>query len=303
MLKFILTRLAHVLAALPLRLALALGRGLGWVYGNVVRYHREDAFEALRLSLPELDEATRRGVVKRMYASLGMNVVESMRLAGGKPRRLDELVHIAPTDVDRLKETLARNQGVLILTAHIGNYDLLSVRAPDLGWPLMILSKDIKNKALNDFWMASRAKYGLQMVPAHNSYRACRAALKRNELIGFILDQNMIDKEGVFVEFFGRPACTSHGLAFMAAQTQAPIMTAFIVREPHGDHRMYLGELLEPPPDREPETMQAATQQYTKIIEDFIRQHPDQWIWIHRRWRTQPKPIQTVSESTASVPH
>lgn len=290
MLTFTLTTLSRLLAALPLSVALAIGRGVGWIYGRVVRYHRKDAIEALRRSLPELDEDERKGIIKRMYASLGMNVIESMRLAGGKPRQLDELIHVAPEEIERTSEALKRNKGLLILTGHIGNYDMLSVRTPDLGWPLMILSKNIKNQALNDFWMAARAKYGLQIVPAHNSYRACRAALKRNELIGFILDQNMIDKEGVFVDFFGRKACTSPGLAFMAAQTQAPILPAFIVREPHGHHRLHLGELIEPPPDREPATMQAATQQYTHIIENFIRKHPDQWIWIHRRWRTQPKP-------------
>jgi KDO2-lipid IV(A) lauroyltransferase len=277
--------IAHGIAALPLHMSLALGRGLGRVFGSVIRYHRRDALEALARSLPDLDTAAREEIIKRMYAHFGMNLVESLRLAGGKLRQVEMMEQHG---IDQVHQALERNKGALILTAHFGNWDLLSVLTPRIGFPLTIISKDVKNRALNTFWMDMRRAKGLSIVPAHQSYRKCRAALKRNELVGFILDQNMIDKEGIFVDFFGRPACTTPGLAFMAAQSGAPVIPVFTRRLENGRHEMRVYPPLDPPPDREPETIREATQQYTRIIEDMVRQYPDQWIWIHRRWRTQP---------------
>lgn len=283
---WILRGITRFFTVMPLSMALAVGRGLGWIYGSVVRYHRVDAREALERSLPGKTAAEYQSIIKRMYANLGMNLVESLRLAGGDMRQVDEMIEAENEHI--VQEALARGQGALMLTAHLGNWDLLSVFTPVKGYPLTIISKDVKNKALNDFWMGMRAEKGLNIVPAHGSYRKCRAALKKNGLIGFILDQNMIDKEGVFVDFFGKPACTTPGLAFMAAQAQAPIIPVFIHRLDGGSrHKAVIYPAIEPPPDREADTIRKATQDYTKIIEDEIRRYPEQWIWLHRRWRTR----------------
>jgi KDO2-lipid IV(A) lauroyltransferase len=104
-----------------------------------------------------------------------------------------------------------------------------------------------------------------------------------------IIDQNMTRNEGIFVEFFGKNASTSPGLAYMAAQSKAPVIPAFMCRKPDGRHVLKFQPELEPPEDRTPESIHEATQRYTKIIEDAIREAPEQWIWMHRRWKTQPK--------------
>ncbi|MBN1269567.1 MAG: lysophospholipid acyltransferase family protein [Kiritimatiellae bacterium] len=281
----VLRAVARWLARMPIERMLAVGRCLGWFFGKVLRYHRRDAFDALRRSFPEKSEPELRAIVRDMYRNFGMNLVESLRLAGGNDDQVASRVSVVGEE--HVKTALARGKGALILTAHFGNWDLLSVITPRKGYPLTIITKDVKNEALNEFWMATRRKHGLSLVPAHQSYRVCRAALKRNELVGFILDQNMIDKEGVFVDFFGRPACTTPGLAFMAAQSGAPIVPAFITRREGGYHEVRVLPPIDPPRDREPATIQAATQEYTRIIEKAIRERPEQWIWIHRRWRTR----------------
>ncbi len=107
--------------------------------------------------------------------------------------------------------------------------------------------------------------------------------------VGILLDQNVARKEGVFVDFFGRPACTNKGLALIAARTKAPVITAFIRRVDSGLHEIHIGDeipLIETG-DKEAD-LTANTQAYTKAIEDFIRQYPDQWFWVHRRWKTRP---------------
>ncbi len=274
------------LSSVALPGALAVGRAMGWVYGSVVRYHRSEALAALRRSFPERSEAEVRAIVKRMYANLGMNLAELCRLDKVTDEHLRDFIRWEGEE--HLRGALARGKGALVLTAHVGNWDLICAASPKFGIPLTIITKDIKNKALNDFWMKIRQRFGLRFVPAHRSYRACLHALKDNGVVGFVLDQNMIRTEGVFVDFFGRPACTTPGLAYLSAQSGAPVVPGFMVREEGGRHRVTFLPPIEPPPDREPATVQRFTQQYTKIIEDKIRQHPDQWIWIHRRWRTVP---------------
>lgn len=284
--KRILKGIAFAMGRLPLPTALAVGRGLGWIYGSVVRYHRRDALEALKRSFPEKSDSEIRDLARRMYANLGMNLMELFRLADPRSGYPGSLVETE--GAEHMAAAQARGKGVIVLSAHVGNWDLLCTAAPTWGYPLTIITKVIKNKALNELWMEIRSRYGLKFVPAHNSYRACLSALRKNEIVGFVLDQNMIDKEGIFVDFFGKPACTSPGLAYMSAQSGAPVVPSFMVRKPKGRHLVKFLPLIEPPPDRKPETIRDYTQRYTKVIEDVVREYPDQWIWLHRRWKTQP---------------
>lgn len=275
-------------AALPMKRALALGRFLGKIYGGVIRYHRKDAEEALARSMPELSAEERVAVIDRMYGNLGLNIVELMRLAAKRDCNLDGRVE--PRNLHYVDDALKRGKGVLILTAHLGNWDMLcAYTTAVLGYKLTAITKELRNKELFKFWCETREMYGMHLLPARNSYRQCREVLKRNELLGFILDQNMIRDEGVFVDFFGRPACTTHGLAIMAAQSGAPVVPVFTHRIADDRHVLEVLPPIEPPATaRDPEVIRAATQEYTKVIEEAVRRYPDQWIWIHRRWKTQP---------------
>jgi KDO2-lipid IV(A) lauroyltransferase len=279
--------MARLIAALPLPIALAIGRGLGWIYGSIIRYHRNDARAALERVFPDKSSREIQQIIHRMYANLGMNVIELVRLIALNP---DDLLgsYIRIEGQENVDAALAQKKGAIVLTGHIGSWDLLCTITPRIGYPLTVITKKLKQDWINRIWLDIRERYGVRFLPAHNSYRQCLKVLRSNEVIGFILDQNMIDKEGIFVDFFGKPACTSPGLAFMAAQAKCPVIPAFIQRLPDGTHVLRIMPALEPPTDREPETIHQATQQYTRILEDYIREHPADWIWLHRRWRTQP---------------
>lgn len=289
MLKRLLQTISWFFSRLPLPAALATGHFLGWIYGSVIRYHRRDARQALALSLPEIPARQREDILRRMYANLGMNVVEVTRLPHLTEQQLETLIDWE--NEFYAHEVLAAGKGLLVLSAHTGSWDLLCTLAPRFHYPTTLITKNIKNKQVNDYWMSTRARFGLKFVPAHNSYRQCLTALRKNEIVAFILDQNMINTEGVFVDFFGRPACTTPGLAYMSAQSRAAVVPTFMLRLPDGRHRLKVLPPIPPPPDRKPETILAYTQRYTKVIEDVVRQYPDQWIWLHRRWRTQPPPV------------
>ena len=287
MLIALLKRLCRWLAGKSYSDVQALGCRLGALFRILVRRQARRADLHLRQCFPDLPGAERREIVRQVFANMGMSTLEMLRWMGGAEQDLMRHIHV--TGADHAEAARARGKGVAVLTAHLGNWDLMGLWAASR-YPLTIISKEIKSKAANQFWMEMREKAGLKIVPAHHSYRACLSVLKKGGFLGFILDQNMTRMEGIFVDFFNRPACTTPGLAMLAAHAGSPVLPVFMIRRPDGDHEVRIMPPLDPPVDRKPETLQAATQQYTRIIEDMVREHKDQWIWMHRRWRTQPLP-------------
>jgi KDO2-lipid IV(A) lauroyltransferase len=282
---FVLKCLLALAASLPLSAARAVGRSLGMLFYIVAAPQRSRALDNLSRCFPDVPPADVRRRARRVFCNMGVNQLEMLRWMGG---RADELrQHISATGMEHAAEALARKKGVLVLTAHIGNWDLMGLWGASQ-FPLTIISKELKNPALNAFWMEKRRQHGLHIVAAHNSYRACLSTLKRGECLGFVLDQNMTRADGIFVEFFGRPACTTPGLAVLSAHAGAPVLPVFMIRRDDGRHEVTVLPCLEPPATRKPPAIAEATQRYTSIIEGVIRQHPDQWIWMHRRWKTQP---------------
>jgi KDO2-lipid IV(A) lauroyltransferase len=264
--------------------ALARGRRVGRLLEQVVRYHREDAFDALRRAFPDAPEQRIRGLVRGMYEHLGITLVESLRLLTEPIEELKARIEWRGREI--LEEERKAGRGVCVLTAHTGNWELACAATPLFGLPLTAVVKPIRGRALAEHVRAIRTRFGLQVLPSRNAYRDCLRALRRNDLLGFVLDQNMTRDEGVFVDFFGRPACTTTGLAHMAARAGSRVVPVFMERLEGGRHVIHVHPAMDPPPDTKPETLRAATQVYTRCIENHIRAHPEQWIWIHRRWRT-----------------
>jgi KDO2-lipid IV(A) lauroyltransferase len=285
----VLKWLSRLLAALPLPACRFLGRCLGDLAYLLVRRHRATVLAEMQRCFPDESPVVLRARLRRVYQGMAMNYVEVFRWMGGGDAELDARVRVEGRE--HFEAAVARGRGALVLTAHTGNWDLMGLWAARR-YPLTIISKDLRQAGVNRFWMEARQRFGLKIVPAHNSYRSCLQVLRRKEVLGFILDQNMTRMEGIFVDFFGKPACTTPGLAFLAAHAQAPVVPCFMLRDPDGWHRLLIGPPLDPPADRQPATIQAATQHYTRLIEDVIRRHPDQWIWMHRRWRTVPLPVE-----------
>jgi len=281
---WLLKRLSAWVSRMPLERALRVGRFCGWIYGSVLRYHRRDALQALARSFPDLSPAERRRLLDRVYANQGMTAVETLRFCRSDDGIGERIKVINP---EIAEQVLAGGRGALALTAHTGNWEAMGGYFAWKGIPLTIIAKLIKNPRINQYVVDTRRRFGLEIVPPRGAYRACLRKLKQGGAVGFMIDQNMIRTEGVFVDFFGHPACTTSGLAHLAASSGAPIIPIFSRRLGRGRHEIVLLPPLDPPRDREPETLREATQAYTRIVEDFIRQHPDQWIWMHRRWRTK----------------
>lgn len=274
-------------ARLSLGQKMALGSGIGRVLGSLLRYRRDEVMRTIRRCLPEKSESEVRAIADGMYRHLGRFIVESAGAEKLDRQFVQDKVEIIGLEI--VTKLLAEGKGVIALSAHIGNFDLLAIICCLMGIPLTSVSKKLKPKALDDYWVTTRKRHGLKPIPTRHSFRSCISALRRNEILAFFLDQNMKRNRGIFVDFFGRKACTSPGLAQLSAYCNSPVAPIFITRTAQGNHRVEILPPLAPPPDNSPETLQQATQQYTRIIEDYIRRYPEQWIWLHRRWRTQPE--------------
>ncbi|MCA1808876.1 MAG: lysophospholipid acyltransferase family protein [Kiritimatiellia bacterium] len=287
MIVFTVKLLERWLTRMPRARALRLGAGLGRLLGSILRVRRGEVICTIARCFPEKppDEVAR--IADGMYRNFGLLLVEIFRF-GADREQVRDLVELR--GAEHLREALKAGRGALILSAHVGNFEMMCTVAPLFDVPLTVITKTIKPAALNAHWESTRHTMGVRTLPARGSYRACRQVLKNNEFLGFVLDQNMKRQHGIFVDFFGRPACTSPGLAFLSARAGAPVVPAFIVRRGDGRHVVQVQPALPPPPDCSAASIHAATQAYTGIIEAVIRKHPEQWTWLHRRWRTQPLP-------------
>lgn len=267
---------------------MALARHWGWILAHGVRLRRTYVLDTLARCFPGKSAPERQAIYAEMCRHQALNLMELMRFAGGKDAELGDLLEVRGEEI--VKAALARGKGVLILIAHFGNYDLMGLYASKLfGYPLTIITKTLKNAKLNELWWEMRRKAGVNEIPARKAYRPCVRALKQNGLVGFMLDQNRPNPQGVYVDFFGKLASTTPGLAFMSAQTGAPVAPVFMRRTPEGRHVLEVRPILEPPPDRKEETLLAFTAACTKIIEDEVRLYPAQWLWLHKRWKSRPE--------------
>ncbi len=259
---------------------ITLGRSVGWLLWSLVRIRRKVALGNIHaaLHLP-LEECRQLG--RRVYNHLGATAIEFLRLRILTPKRAKEILGVE--NLARLQKLRESGNGVLILSAHLGNWDLLACSAGLCGLPVKVITRSIKRSWLNRYWMEERRRCGVELLPAQGSALAIRKALRENEIVAFVLDQHQ--PSGLAVDFFGRPAATATSLARLARATGAPVVPAFLMRDGL-QHRLHL---LEPMPQAAGESREnavaEATAAYTHVIETYVRRFPEQWFWVHRRWK------------------
>lgn len=285
-LEIAMDRTARGCARCSLQRFLALSRVLGWIYGHVIRHRRAYVLRTLARCFPDQPVGERRRLASAMYRHLALTVLETFRLAGGKRDEYEARTEIL--GIGHLHDVLDKGKGALALTAHLGNWEWMGGLGVLSGYGLNVIVKPIRHPAVHSFWARMREEMGMKTLYPRQSYRECLRILRKNEILGFMLDVNRPRQGGIFVDFFHRPACTSPGLALLSAQSGAPVIPIFARRLPDGRHQIRIYPAFSPPLDRTPGTVHDATQVYTRRIEDEIRQCPEQWLWIHRRWKTQP---------------
>jgi Kdo2-lipid IVA lauroyltransferase/acyltransferase len=276
------------LRALPLRQAAAFGAGLGAITAAVDRFNRPIAMRNLEIAFPDWPAGQRLETLKAMYRNWGRMAAEWCHIDELTPETISRIAHYEGVENWKRGLELSGGRGGFIFTGHFGNFELLMAAHALYGNPVAILHRPLRNPLIDAAVEAVRKRPGNQMIERKGGGAAIRAVLQRAGVVAMPIDLDV--RHGVFVDFFSLKASTSTSLARLAITTNRPAVPGFIVREGNTlHHRMLALPPLEVVREgNRQEAVLETTQRATRVIEDMIRQYPDHWNWIHRRWKTRP---------------
>ena len=265
-----------------------LGRWLGRIWFTTAPARYALAIRNIRFSFPEISNSGfARRTARRAFESIGQTILEVLRLAALKPDRLFEWVKIE--GIEHYEKAHARGKGVLLLTAHLGNWELLALTFPLVKEPGIIIARPLDFKPIDRYIQALRSSTGNQVFSKDGSIRSVLHSLRQGKTVGVLLDQNSSHREGVFVPFFGRRACTNRSVAFMALATDCAVVPAYDNRLPSGRHVIsFWPELKLQRSGDKTRDIEDNTALFTRTIERMIRKNPGQWLWMHSRWAQKP---------------
>ena len=257
------------------------------LFYHLVPKNRLIALHNLRCSFPEkeMDELIR--ITKGVYRNFAIVAAEFFDLPYINKQNIDKWVEVE--GLENYRKANARGKGSLSIVAHFGNWELMAIAGSIFLKPIQIVYRPLDNPVLENIVAYVRTVHGNSLVPKKNAALRIIRLLRDKQLIAILNDQNVAPNEGVFVDFFGRPACTGTGLAVMAISSGAPVLPCFMARQKSGKYLLILKPAIEAicTDDYERDVL-VNTQRFTKIVEEVIREYPDQWLWIHQRWKTKP---------------
>ncbi len=281
--------LLRMFAAMPRERAVKVGASLGSIIMRLDRGNRAIAIKNLHIAFPELDDQARLGILSAMYRNWGRVIAEWPHSGELNRGNIEGIVNYDGTDNLNHALNLAEKGGAIILTAHYGNFELLSLAHSIYGHRLAMIHRPNRNPSIDREIRRVRTSFGAYIIERKQAGLAMVKYLRQKWQVAVALDLDV--RDGVFVDFFGMKACTSDGIARIAMATHAPVVPAFMVRE--GDsvrHRITVLPVVEMTTtgDRQ-KCVRENTQRMTAAIEMMIRRRPDHWNWIHRRWKTRPE--------------
>jgi KDO2-lipid IV(A) lauroyltransferase len=280
----------RLLSFLPLRPALALGTFVGWAAYHLAGKTRRLSLRHLGMAFPERTEAERKALAKAMFVHLGRTALEIVTIRSYDDR-LESYVQLTPPTL--LQDVIDRGKGMVFVTGHLGNWELLARRIARAGIPNAVIAKAGHDQALNALAEAFRAEGGVTTLWRENpdTGRAIIKTFRQGKALGLLIDQDT-RVQGVFAPFFGRPAWTPRAAADLALRFGAPVMVGTIHRKGPRRSDGHVLEVTEipfsgDPPDREAEVVRL-TAACSAVLEAAIRRHPTEWVWMHQRWKTRP---------------
>ena len=278
------------LAAVPLAVAFRIAEALTWLVYLLDRLHRRIGMINLGIAFPEKSLAERRRILRESFLNLGRMAAELAHLPRMTAAEIHDRVRFA--DEAWWGEAIGweRPSGVMILSGHFGNWELLVYAHGLRGHPVHMVHRAIGNPLVDRWLNELRRGAGTKLIRKRTAARDVLHALREKELLVLPFDQNSVRGMGIFVDFFGLPASTNAGLARIAVRAEAPIVPAFIVRDGRtARHTVHVLPVIYPTrgADFDADVL-ALTKQCSAIFEDMVRRYPEQWLWMHKRWKTRP---------------
>ena len=277
-----------VAAIMPLRFTWKLSEFLGRLWFRLDTRHRLIALNNLKLAWGDkLTERERRNLARKNFIHLARVILELPYIRRFTRDEINEIV--AFDGIEHLDAALKKGRGVLVITSHFGNWELMALAFSLLYHPINIVIRPLDSPFLDRLINSIRTRGGNKMIAKKGSVSKVLRLLAAGEVVGLLIDQNPAWYEGVFVPFFNEIACTNKALSSLALRTNAPVVPAYNVREPDGSYRI----VVEPEVvlDRSGDTrvdVEKNTAKFNRIIESYVRLHPEQWFWVHQRWKTRP---------------
>ena len=280
------------LGVLPRVIAIRVAMGVAALGFRFLGGLRKAGLKSTAIAFPDMPEADRLKLVRGTFASLGRVLGEVSQFSKYSKEQMAALVDFKFDDYTQSIYDKVKNdgRGVLITTGHLGNWEMLVQTFAVWHEPMSYLARPIDNPLIEELTVAMRTRFGNRPLNKTNSARTAIRLLREGEIVGVLADVNAHPKEGVFVPFFGVTACTTAGPATLAIRTNALLFPIFCVYDREAKrYKIVHGEAIEPANtgDREAD-IAATTAAYTAEIEKIIRQYPEQWLWIHKRWKTRP---------------
>jgi KDO2-lipid IV(A) lauroyltransferase len=277
-----------VLGLLPRGLARGVGLAVVTLAFLLRSPLRRAAHFNLRLVFPDWTDAQRRRVIRGVVRQIGWMAGEFSQFPRYTRKNIENIVVL--DGFENLAVAQARSKGILFLTGHMSAWELAPFAQALFGYALHFLVRPIDNARVDALVNHYRCLSGNRPIDKNRSARAMLSVLDAGGTVGLLMDHNTSREEGVFVDFFGVPACTSTGLARIASRTEAAVVPGFLfwddaVRK----YRLRFEPAVELARTGDTEQdVRENTARFNRVIEDYIRQHPDQWLWVHKRWKTRP---------------
>jgi Kdo2-lipid IVA lauroyltransferase/acyltransferase len=275
-----------LLKYVPLRLKRIFVAALARIFYHLSLKHRLIATQNLARSFPEMSPSQIRTIAKGSYKSAALIAADFCDILYLTRDNLQEKIFIK--GLDHYQEACREGKGVLLFGAHFGNWEMGNAALAIATAPFAFIYRIMDSPFLEEMITRVRASYGNVSVSKENAMRPMIRLLKKGATINLLIDQNVAWYQGVFVEFFGRPACTTSGLSLLALHTGAPVLPTFTRRLPNGKYILEIGKKVDliRSGNRNRDVLQN-TQNFTRIVEERIRQYPEQWFWVHHRWKTR----------------
>jgi KDO2-lipid IV(A) lauroyltransferase len=288
-LEYLIARLLlDAFGLLPLRVALFLGskmgRGAYYFSGRL----RRTGDRNLELAFPELGQDKRRPLLRGCFESLGRLLGVFSHFANANPQTLKKMIDCE--GLEHLEAARQSGRGVILFTGHVGAWELSSFALSLFGYPLSFLVRRIDNPKIETLIDRRRARLGNHTIDKRSAAREMLQILQAGGTLGILVDLNTLDREGIFVDFFDVKASTTFVLAKLALRTEAAVLPVFAPWD--RQRKRFLlkvdGPLSFERSGNDEEDVRRLTQLFTNVVERYVRRYPDQWLWIHRRWKTRP---------------
>jgi Kdo2-lipid IVA lauroyltransferase/acyltransferase len=283
-LEYVIARLFITLVRfMPGVLVRACGTVLGLTFYAVDGAHRRIAARNLATAFPARPEAERRAIARAAFAHFGRLLFELLQFATLSPDQMRARVEVEGEERSRL--AYAQGKGVLFVTGHFGFWELQAMVHAVQVEPVAILARALDNPYLNGLLEDIRQRTGNTVVYRRGTIRRVMRTLHAGHGVAVLIDQHIMSRDAIYVDFFERPAATTSAVAALALRTGAPVVPVFALPLGRGRYRMIYEHPVEPPREDSSDAIREFTQRCTDVLEMYVRRHPELWLWMHRRWR------------------